>query len=32
MSSALLGKFRDDSKTRLEFLTLIQRFNRQTKP
>ena len=28
MTSALLGKFRDDSKTRLEFLTLIQPFNR----
>jgi len=28
MTSALLGKFRDDSKTRLEFLTLIQLFNR----
>ena len=28
MASGLLGKFRDDSKTRLEFLTLIQPFNR----
>jgi len=28
MTSALLGKFRDDSKTRLEFLTVIQPFNR----
>jgi len=28
MTSALLGKFRDDSKTRLEFLTLIQPFTR----
>ena len=28
-TSVLLGKFRDDSKTRLEFLTLIQPFNGQ---
>jgi GTP cyclohydrolase I len=28
MTYALLGKFRDDSKTRLEFLTFIQSFSR----